>query len=164
MAHAKPDLRFLVAGRFGASVFRNNFDGLVAEKRLGENLVYRGFLGRNELYGLVKAAKVLLYPSRHDAFPLVVLETLACGTPVVAYGIPAITSNFPPDVVKTVPVGDVKRMAAEALRIIGDPELRQTLSRKAQVFTAAYSWERVAAAEVEAYGKVSTNLVKPGGA
>ena len=91
---------------------------------------------------------------------MVVLETLACGTPVVAYGIPAIKSNFPADVVKTVPVGDFKQMAAEALRIIGNQELRETLSRKAKAFTAQYSWENVAAAEVEAYDKVVEKFKK----
>ena len=163
MVQSKPDLKFLMGGRFGAAAFKRDFDGLVAKKQLGANLVYRGFLASDELYGLVKAAKVLVYPSRHDAFPLVVLETLACGTPVVAYGIPAITSNFPATVVKTVPVGDVKRMASEASRIISDPKRRQTLSGKAQTFTAAYSWENVAAAEVEAYGKVSANFEKATG-
>lgn len=152
-----PDLKFLVAGKFDAPSFRVNFDNLKAEHHLGNGLVYKGFLDESQLYSLVKAAKVLLYPSRHDAFPLVVLETLACGTPVIAYGIPAITSNFPSGAVKTVPVGDREKMAEEAERIIGDLGLRQTLSKKASVFTAMYSWENVARAEVAAYAQVTAN-------
>jgi glycosyltransferase involved in cell wall biosynthesis len=161
MAKVKPDLKFLVGGRFGAALFRNNFESLVAKYQLGERLVYKGFLGQEELYGFVKAAKVLVYPSRHDAFPLVVLETLACGTPVVAYNIAAVKSNFPDDVVKPVPVGNFREMAAEALRIINNQELRQTLSRKAIAFTARYSWENVASAEVEAYSRVFANFKNP---
>ncbi len=96
--------------------------------------MYKGFLEPEELYGFVKAAKVLVYPSRHDAFPLVVLETLACGTPVVAYGIPAITSNFPADVVKRVPVGNFEQMAAEALKIINKPEPQSGAFPKSKSF------------------------------
>ena len=161
MVRAKPDLKFLVGGRFGSNSFQKNFDGLAATKQLGEHLVYKGFLGQKELYGLVKAAKVLVYPSRHDAFPLVVLETLACGTPVVAYGIPAVKSNFPADVVKPVPVGNLKQMAAEALKIINNEELRKELSRKASAFTSQFSWENVASAEVEAYGQVFDHFKNP---
>ena len=76
MAKVKPDLKFLVGGRFGASSFQRNFENMIAKNQLDKCLVYKGFLGQKELYGLVKAAKVLVYPSRHDAFPLVVLETL----------------------------------------------------------------------------------------
>jgi len=151
----------LFGGRFGAGSFRRNYESLVEKNQLGDRLLYKGFLGQKELYELVKAARVLVYPSRHDAFPLVVLETLACGTPVVAYGIPAVKSNFPADIVKPVPVGDFKQMAAEALRIIGNQELRETLSRKAMAFTAQYSWENVAAAEIEAYNKVFEKFNNP---
>ncbi len=161
MAKTKPDLKFLFGGRFGAVLFQKNFESLAAKNQLGERLVYKGFLGQVELYGFAKAAKVLVYPSRHDAFPLVVLETLACGTPVVAYGIPAITSNFPADVVKPVPVGNFEQIAAEALKIINNPDLRVELSRKAKAFTAQYSWANVAAAEVEAYSRVFEKFKNP---
>ena len=158
MAKAKPDLKFLVGGRFGASSFKRNFDNMIAKNQLDKRLVYKGLLGQKELYGLVKAAKVLVYPSRHDAFPLVVLETLACGTPVVAYGIPAVKSNFPADIVTQISVGDFKQMAGHATEIINNSDLRQVLSQKATAFTSRYSWENVAAAEVEAYNKVFANF------
>ena len=161
IAKVKPDLKFLFSGRFGAASFQKNFESLAAKNQLGERLVYKGFLEPEELYGFVKAAKVLVYPSRHDAFPLVVLETLACGTPVVAYGIPAITSNFPADVVKRVPVGNFEQMAAEALKIINKQNLRAEFSRKAKAFTAQYSWANVAAAEVEAYSLVFEKFKNP---
>ena len=95
MAQKKPDLKFSVAGRFGSVAFQNRYENLVTQSGVTGCLGYKGFLNQAELYSLVKAAKVLVYPSSHDAFPLVVLETLACGTPVVAYDIPAITLNFP---------------------------------------------------------------------
>ncbi|MGA2680338.1 MAG: glycosyltransferase [Candidatus Bathyarchaeia archaeon] len=161
MAKVKPDLKFLFGGRFGAVLFRDNFEGLVAKNQLGDRLVYKGFLRQKELYALVKAAKVLVYPSRHDAFPLVILETLACGTPVVAYDIPAVGTNFPADIVKPVPVGNTKQMAAEALKIVNNQDLREKISQKATAFTAQYSWENVAVAEVEAYNRLFAKFNNP---
>ena len=44
-----------------------------------------GILPRPELARLYAAADVLVFPSRSDTFGLVMLEAMACGTPVAAY-------------------------------------------------------------------------------
>lgn len=49
-----------------------------------------GYVTREqELARLYSSAHVTVYPSRADNFPLVVVESLACGTPVLTTGIPA---------------------------------------------------------------------------
>ena len=44
-----------------------------------------GLLPRNELAQVYAAADVFVFPSRADTFGLVMLEAMACGTPVAAY-------------------------------------------------------------------------------
>ncbi len=44
-----------------------------------------GILPREELARLYAAADVMVMPSRHETFGLVMLEAMACGTPVAAY-------------------------------------------------------------------------------
>ena len=154
LAREKPDFKLWVLGRFDSAAMRSRFEGLVASNSVGKNVVYGGYREGPALYGLVKAAKVLVYPSQHDAFPLVVLEALAAGTPVVAYDIPAIKLNFPPDIVRKVPVGDAKAMAAEAQKLIVDDKLRTALSERALAFAAGFSWDNAVAAERQAYESV----------
>ncbi len=154
LAAKQPDLRFLVLGRFDTVGMRSNFENLVRSHNVEANVVYKGYFEGDALYSLVKSARVLVYPSQHDAFPLVVLEALAAGTPVVAYDIPAIRLNFPPDIVRRVPVGDYKAMAAEAQKIIADARLREALSQKALTFASGFSWEHVVEAELQAYNLV----------
>jgi glycosyltransferase involved in cell wall biosynthesis len=51
---------------------------------------------REELANLYNACDVLLYPTQADNLPLVVLESMACGTPVIASrlgGIPEIITD-----------------------------------------------------------------------
>ena len=44
-----------------------------------------GILDRNTLAGVYAAADVFVFPSRSETFGLVMLEAMACGTPVAAY-------------------------------------------------------------------------------
>lgn len=44
-----------------------------------------GILPREELARVYAAADVFVFPSRHETFGLVMLEAMACGTPVAAY-------------------------------------------------------------------------------
>jgi len=69
-----------------------------------------GYRPIEEVYSTVAKAKVLIYPSHQDGFSLVVLDTLALGTSVVAYDIPAIRfvfSNLKP--VRAVREYDVRK-------------------------------------------------------
>ncbi len=49
------------------------------------NVHWLGVLPRAELARVYAAADVLVFPSRHETFGLVLLEAMACGTPVAAY-------------------------------------------------------------------------------
>lgn len=84
---------------------------------------YLGYRPLQELYDAVSRAKVFIYPSHQDGFPLVVLESLALGTSVVAYDIPAIRygySGIKP--VKTVREHDVLGMARAANEVMNMKE------------------------------------------
>ena len=75
-----------------------------------------GVLPREELARLYASASVFVFPSRTDTFGLVMLEALACGTPVAAFPVPG-----PLDVVgnsdAAVLENDLRRAALHALRI-----------------------------------------------
>jgi glycosyltransferase involved in cell wall biosynthesis len=83
-------LRLVVTGRFSDESTRRAF-GRVTEReglKLGEDIVLAGFLPKEKYYETLARARVLIYPSHSDSFSRVILESLAAGTPVVAYDIP----------------------------------------------------------------------------
>lgn len=52
----------------------------------GRNIVRHGFITRSSLKEYLKLAKVLVFPiSWEEPFGLVMIEAMACGTPVIAY-------------------------------------------------------------------------------
>ncbi|TAM00519.1 MAG: glycosyltransferase family 1 protein [Paraburkholderia sp.] len=77
---------------------------------------YLGVLSQPELAKVYAAADVFVFPSRTDTFGLVLLEALACGTPVAAYPV-----TGPIDVLGTGQAGamneDLHEACIEALKI-----------------------------------------------
>jgi glycosyltransferase involved in cell wall biosynthesis len=61
--------------------------GLAASLGLAHLLRWRGPLPHHELPALYRAADAFVLTSRHEAQALVISESLACGTPVVATGV-----------------------------------------------------------------------------
>ena len=51
------------------------------------NVVVKPWVGENEVRAILKRARVLVLPSYYEAYPTVILEALACGTPFVATNI-----------------------------------------------------------------------------
>ncbi len=58
-------------------------------------VTFMGVLSGSDLAGAYAGADVFVFPSRTDTFGLVMIEALACGTPVAAYPV-----NGPVDIVK----------------------------------------------------------------
>ncbi|GAA0577727.1 glycosyltransferase family 1 protein [Rhizomicrobium electricum] len=89
------------------------------------------FLGPRTGEALVEAyagSDVFVFPSKTDTFGLVVLEALACGTPVAAYPV-----QGPTDVIGDAPVGvldeDLAKACREALKISRDDARAFALQR-----------------------------------
>lgn len=76
-------------------------------------------------------ADVFVVPSIQDNLPNTVLESMACGTPVVGFDIGGI-----PDMVKNgqtgfvVPAGDVIGLKVAIEKVLGDTELRNSMSHQ----------------------------------
>ena len=71
-------------------------------RRYGD-VMFTGWMVGEELAAVYASADVLVFPSKTDVFGNVILEALACGTPVAAYPVPGAS-----DVIQRTPVGVMK--------------------------------------------------------
>ena len=62
----------------------------IASTRKGDWLCFTGGLSREETIREIMAADALIAPSYIEGFPNVILEAMACGTPIIASGVGAI--------------------------------------------------------------------------
>jgi len=114
----------------------------IKSNNLDDTFFYCGYIeNEQELYEKVAISKIFLYPSYSDAFPLGIIESLALGTPVVAYDIPAVNNVYSNlNAVKIVKKGDIKGFSQEILKIfaldaksyeemIEEPRLKEFLTK-----------------------------------
>jgi len=90
---SRPRCRLLVVGE---GSWRLRLEQCAHDLGVAAAVSFLGYVPHDELPALYNAADVLLLPSEREGTPMVILEALACGTPVVATpigGIPAIVRN-----------------------------------------------------------------------
>ena len=108
-AAKKAKIQLVIAGRIGD---REYFETKI-EPHLGKGVEYVGLLGQKELAELLQsAAMTLCTPVWHEPFGLVVIESLACGTPVVAFDRGAMSEILDAQTGIVVPPNDTDAMAA----------------------------------------------------
>lgn len=96
----------------------------------GANLVFHGWVEPSEVEEAIRSAKLLFLPSYAEAYPTVLIEAAACGTPFVATevaGIPDIAQQSKAGA--TAPPGDIDAMEKAILRFLNDQETWTEASR-----------------------------------
>lgn len=78
------EIRFHFAGSWKEAEAEVEFFAYIKEHQLEKSVVYHGFVSGGQKQALFQMAHLLLYPSKNDAFPLTLLESLSYGVPIIA--------------------------------------------------------------------------------
>jgi len=106
-----------------------------------------GFVGRvpeSRLPPLYRGAEALIFPSLYEGFGLPILESMACGTPVVTANITAMPETAGGAALLVDPTS-VDEIANATKRIVTDTSLRRELRDKGLTRAAKFSWQNTAA-------------------
>lgn len=97
-------------------------DGPMLEeyKEKYKDVVFVGSKNGKELAEYYRNAQVFVFPSKADTFGLVMIEAMACGTPVAAYPV-----NGPIDVIENRVTGYMARNLHHAVLMAGDLDRKQ---------------------------------------
>jgi glycosyltransferase involved in cell wall biosynthesis len=125
------------------------------EKRArGARVLFPGFVPEDALPALYSGATCFVSASRYEGFGLSALESIACGTPVVAYAAGAMEETAGPGAL-LAPPGEAAALMRNVARICDEPELAARLSAQGRRHAAGFSWRRTAELTWDVYERVA---------
>ncbi|MDH3674895.1 MAG: glycosyltransferase family 4 protein [Anaerolineae bacterium] len=128
---------------------------LVESLGLANAVRFPGYIPQESLPLWYNSASLFVYPSHFEGFGLPVLEAMACGTPVItstASSLPEVTGTN--GAARLVEPDDTAALAQALAEVMGQPDLRDTMSRQGRVRAATFSWQKTARETVAVYRKV----------
>jgi glycosyltransferase involved in cell wall biosynthesis len=124
-------------------------------------MLYRhtSHLPQKDLPSLFHDADVFVLPTLIEGMPLVVLEAMACGVPVIT------TTHGPGEIVRDgvdgffVPIRDHEAIAARLEQLYLDRPLREQMGHNARERALQYSWDAYARRAADAVLSVPAKAV-----
>ena len=129
-------------------------NGLIGKLGLNKRIIKTGFIEEDDLAAIYNLAKLTLLPSYYEGFGLPVLESMACGTPVVASNISSIPEISKDNIVFCDPA-DPQDIAKKIKEVLGFSSHKlDGLSQKLINESKKYSWHRAAVETANVYRSV----------
>jgi glycosyltransferase involved in cell wall biosynthesis len=137
----KPSTQFLICGKGDLA---DKVKKIIKDKKLEEHVNLNGWIPHEDVPRVLNELKLLVLPSFTEGLPNIILEAMACGTPVLVTSVGAIL-----DVIKDGETGfllrsnDPKRIAERIIELLNKPELLEKVSVNAYNFVREnFSYEK----------------------
>ncbi|PDV99087.1 glycosyltransferase family 4 protein [Candidatus Chloroploca asiatica] len=155
LASLPPNVRAVIVGD---GDLRPVYETSAADLGLAERVHFAGRVSDAELPGYYRAADLAVLPSTTmgEAFGLVLVEALACGTPVIASDLPGVrTVVTHGDDGLLVPPGDATTLAKALDALLCDTKRRQAMGVQGRAKVIAnYAWPMIGTRLEQIYAEV----------
>lgn len=115
--------------------------GEAAARGLSSSVSIWGAVSRESLLTLLSTARVAVFPSFVEGWGIALMESLACGTPAVAWDLPAY--SFASDAAVRVPVADEEQFARSIATLLQSDIAWHERSGRGLKAATQYSWDQV---------------------
>lgn len=113
------------------------------KEMINNNIIYHGYVLKNELYELYNQMDVFVFPSLGDGFGFVVLEALSFGLPVICS-----KNSIGTDIIRDfyngflIEAGNTEQISEKIEWILENKDVLQKMSNNSKQSVCGYSWER----------------------
>ena len=142
------DCELVVAG--GDKGGRLDVLDAILRTRLTGRVHLLGHVEDEELPALYSGARALVFPSLYEGFGLPALESMACGTPVIASNTTGLAEAVG-EAGLTIDPSSVEELADAMRSVLNDTALRDRLVAAGRARAADFTWARTAAATAAVY-------------
>lgn len=134
---ASSDYKLVLIGSkgFGYAEIENE----IALSKYKDDILETGFIDNNKLVNLMNLASCLLYPSLYEGFGLPVLESFACGTPVIISNIETL-KEVSGDGALIVNQNSPADISSKMLSLVDDKKMRNTLIKSGKKRLKEFDW------------------------
>lgn len=132
-----PELKLVVVGRQG---WQTNLE---VPKAIEKQVVFTGYVSRQELVSLYSHAEALVFPSLYEGFGFPIIEAMSCGTPVITSNV----SSMPEVGGEACIYVDPKEsddIARKICALLNDKSLQTEFVAKGILRSARFSWSNTA--------------------
>jgi len=139
----------------GDGQLRGKVERYLNQQNLNNKVKFVGWIPHDELPDYLNKLKLLVLPSHAEGLPNIILEAMACGTPVLATTVGAI-----PDVIKEGETGFIMEdnspdcIARNIIRALSHPNLEEIVNNARALVEKEYTYEKA----VERYRKILASL------
>lgn len=128
---------------FGQGEWREMLEQMICERGLQQTA--RINAPSKQIGAEYATSSLLVMSSNYEGFPMVMIEAMACGLPVVAFEFKCGPKDIITDHQNGIRVeeGNIPALADAMMELMGDSELRRRMSLEARKVTETYSEERV---------------------
>ena len=146
----------IVGGERRAAI---DYDTLAQPSRADQRIVVTGRLSDDEVGALLRRSDLFVFPTLADTFPLVVLEAMAHGVPVLASEVGGIPYQLGPDSGQLIPPGDPAALRKAVEQLARDRDRLRAMGKRAcERATAKFTWNAAAEAALEGYKRACSRL------
>lgn len=105
---------------------------LAKELKISDNCVFQGETKKGDVYKILRRASISVFPTLLEAFGLVAIDSIFCGTPLIASdtgGVSEIIEHNKNGIL--VEPGNIKQLEISIMNLLADDKLREELSSNA---------------------------------
>lgn len=149
----KSDVEFIIGGE---GQLKGKIEKYLEEENLNSEARFVGWIPHDELPDYLNKLKLLVLPSYTEGLPNIILEAMACGTPVLATPVGGV-----PDVIKEGETGFVMEnnspecIATNVIRALSHPRLGEIAHNACSLVEREYTYDKA----VERYRKILGDLL-----
>lgn len=147
----KFEYKLVIVG--GSGWFYDEIFEQVRRLHLEGEIIFTGYVPREDLQALYNAAELFIYPSLYEGFGLPPLEALACGTPVITSNVSSLPEVVG-DAALLVDPYNIEEMTQAMYRVLTDRNLRYSMIDKGLRQAKKFSWKRTAQETLQVYKEV----------
>ena len=147
-----PKLKLIVTGGSRGDPYFKEIKQIIQDCGLKEIVILTEAKPHDFLHYYYAIAKATVMPSYHESFGLVALESMACGTPVIASNVGGLTTFIKHQKNGLlVQPQDQKSLVSAVMELLTDDNLRTQIGCQARLDSAKYNWNHLISQYTDLY-------------